>query len=100
MGFVLAMALVAAACGGGGGGGGGNGSSTTPAQRGGVFRTALDDFGLSDGYDPTGEYNSIGFNSFHAILRTLIATKFTGGTEGNKLFPDLAAAGRRSRATP
>jgi peptide/nickel transport system substrate-binding protein len=91
MGFALAMALVAAAC-GGGGGGGGNTSSTGAAQRGGVFRTALDDFGLSDGYDPTGEYNSIGFNSFHAILRTLMATKFTGGTEGNKLFPDLAAA--------
>jgi hypothetical protein len=57
-----------------------------------VFRTALDDFGLTDGYDPTGEYVSIAFNSFHAILRTLVATKFNGGTEGNKLFPDLAAA--------
>jgi peptide/nickel transport system substrate-binding protein len=88
-GIALVLALVATACGGGGGGGGGSGGQ---AQRGGVFRTALDDFGLTDGYDPTGEYVSIAFNSFHAILRTLMATKFNGGTEGNKLFPDLASA--------
>jgi peptide/nickel transport system substrate-binding protein len=91
-GFALAMALVAAACGGGGGGGGGNRGNAAPAQRGGVFRTALDDFGLTGGFDPTGEYVSIAFNSFHALLRTLVGTKFTGGTEGNKLFPDLASA--------
>jgi peptide/nickel transport system substrate-binding protein len=92
VGIALTMTLLAAACGGGGGGGGGGGSGAGTAQRGGVFRTALDDFGLSDGFDPTGEYNSIGFNSFHAILRTVMATKFTGGTEGNKLYPDLASA--------
>jgi peptide/nickel transport system substrate-binding protein len=91
VGIALTMTLAAAAC-GGGGGGGGNATGAASAQRGGVFRTALDDFGLSDGYDPTGEYNSIGFNSFHAILRTLMATNFTGGTGGNKLFPDLAEA--------
>jgi peptide/nickel transport system substrate-binding protein len=92
VGIALTMALMAAACGGGGGGGGGgNGTSAGAAQRGGVFRTALDDFGLTGGFDPTGEYVSIAFNSFHALLRTLMATKFTGGTEGNKLFPDLAA---------
>src|SRR5262245_25071285 len=91
-GFALALALVAAACGGGGGGGGGNGGKAAPAQRGGVFRTALDDFGLTGGFDPTGEYVSIAFNSFHALLRTLMATNFTGGTEGNQLHPDLASA--------
>jgi peptide/nickel transport system substrate-binding protein len=91
-GIALAVALVATACGGGGGGGGGGAASSGQAQRGGVFRTALDDFGLTDGYDPTGEYVSIAFNSFHAILRTLMATRFNGGTEGNKLYPDLAAA--------
>ncbi len=91
VGFALTVALVAAACGGGGGGGGGSGRSAASAQRGGVFRTALDDFGLTGGFDPTGEYVSIAFNSFHALLRTLMATRFTGGTEGNKLFPDLAA---------
>jgi peptide/nickel transport system substrate-binding protein len=91
-GIALAVALVATACGGGGGGGGGGTASSGQAQRGGVFRTALDDFGLTGGYDPTGEYVSIAFNSFHAILRTLMATRFNGGTEGNKLYPDLAAA--------
>jgi peptide/nickel transport system substrate-binding protein len=91
-GIALAVALVATACGGGGGGGGSGAASSGQAQRGGVFRTALDDFGLTDGYDPTGEYVSIAFNSFHAILRTLMATRFNGGTEGNKLYPDLAAA--------
>ena len=89
VGFALTVALVAAAC--GGGGGGGKGTSATQAQRGGVFRTALDDFGLTGGFDPTGEYVSIAFNSFHALLRTLMATRFNGGTEGNKLYPDLAA---------
>jgi peptide/nickel transport system substrate-binding protein len=91
VGFLLAVALVAAACGGGGGGGGG-GSSAPQAQRGGVFRTALDDFGLTGGFDPTGEYVSIAFNSFNALLRTLVATKHIGGTEGNKLYPDLSTA--------
>jgi peptide/nickel transport system substrate-binding protein len=91
VGFLLAVALVAAACSNGGGGGGG-GSTATQAQRGGVFRTALDDFGLTDGFDPTGEYVSIAFNSFNALLRTLVATKHIGGTEGNKLYPDLATA--------
>jgi peptide/nickel transport system substrate-binding protein len=91
-GIAMVVALVATACGGGGGGGGGGGATSAQPQRGGVFRTALDDFGLTDGYDPTGEYVSIAFNSFHAIPRTLMATKFNGGTEGNKLYPDLAAA--------
>jgi peptide/nickel transport system substrate-binding protein len=90
VGILLAVALVAAACGNGGGGGGGAGAPQ--AQRGGVFRTALDDFGLTGGFDPTGEYVSIAFNSFNALLRTLVATKHIGGTEGNKLYPDLASA--------
>jgi len=90
-GFALSVALVAAACGGGGGGGGGGGSGASAVRRGGVFRTALDDFGLSDGFDPTGEYNSVAFNSFNALLRTLMATRHIGGTDGNKLYPDLAA---------
>jgi peptide/nickel transport system substrate-binding protein len=92
VGFPLAVALVAAACGNGGGGGGGGGAGAPQAQRGGVFRTALDDFGLTGGFDPTGEYVSIAFNSFNALLRTLVATKHIGGTEGNKLYPDLASA--------
>jgi peptide/nickel transport system substrate-binding protein len=85
--LALAVALVAAACGGGGEEGGGQ----TTAQRGGVFRTALDDFGFTGAFDPTGEYVGIAFNSYHALLRTLMTTKHIAGTEGNKLYPDLAA---------
>jgi peptide/nickel transport system substrate-binding protein len=89
MGFALAVALAVAACGGGGNGKGGGGQGG--AQRGGVFRTALDDFGLTGGFDPTGEYVGIAFNSYHALLRTLMSTRHIAGTAGNKLYPDLAA---------
>ncbi len=88
VGLALAVALVAAACGGGNEKAGGGQAAT--AQRGGVFRTALDDFGLTGGFDPTGEYVGIAFNSYHALLRTLLSTRHVKGTEGNKLFPDLA----------
>jgi peptide/nickel transport system substrate-binding protein len=88
-GLALAVALVAAACGGGNDQGGRQGST---AQRGGVFRTALDDFGLTGGFDPTGEYVGIAFNSYHALLRTLMSTRHIKGVEGNKLNPDLASA--------
>ncbi len=90
VGFALAVALAVAAC-GGGGNGKGSGGGQGAAQRGGVFRTALDDFGLTGGFDPTGEYVGIAFNSYHALLRTLVSTKHIAGTAGNKLYPDLAA---------
>ncbi len=85
--LALAMTLMAAACSGGNDEGGGEGGA---AQRGGVFRTALDDFGFTGAFDPTGEYVGIAFNSYHALLRTLMSTRHTAGVEGNKLFPDLA----------
>ncbi len=89
VGLALAVALAAAACGGGGEeAGGGQGAAV---RRGGVFRTALDDFGLTGAFDPTGEYAGIAFNSYHALLRTLMSTRHVVGTEGNKLYPDLAA---------
>src|SRR6266511_1944450 len=51
--LALAMTLMAAACSGGNDEGGGEGGA---AQRGGVFRTALDDFGFTGAFDPTGQY--------------------------------------------
>jgi peptide/nickel transport system substrate-binding protein len=88
VGFTVALVLVAAACGG---------KKVTRAagaaapQRGGVYRTALDDFGLTGGFDPTGEYVAIAFNSYNAILRTLVATRHVAAPAGNVLYPDLAA---------
>jgi peptide/nickel transport system substrate-binding protein len=90
VGLALAVALVAAACGGGKKEAGGG--QKAAVQRGGVFRTALDDFGFTGAFDPTGEYVGIAFNSYHALLRTLMSTRHIVGTEGNKLYPDLATA--------
>src|SRR6266545_3577842 len=70
VGLALAIALIAAACGGGGGGGGGGG-----VQKGGVLRTALDDFGFTDAFDPTGEYLASAFTMYQALGRTLVNYK-------------------------
>ncbi len=90
VGLALAVTLVAAACGGGGGGGGG-GTQAGSVQKGGVYRTATDDFGFTGAFDPTGEYLAVAFTYYNALLRTLVSTKHIAGPEGNKLFPDLAA---------
>src|SRR6266511_3159330 len=91
VGLALAIALIAAACGGGGGGGGGGGT-TGGIQKGGVFRTAQDDFGFTNAFDPTGEYLASAFSMYDALLRTLVATNHTAGPKGNELHPDLATA--------
>src|SRR6266498_2258812 len=89
VGLALAIALIAAACGGGGGGGGGGGT-TGGVQKGGVFRTAQDDFGFTNAFDPTGEYLASAFTMYNALLRTLVATNHQAGPKGNELHPDLA----------
>jgi len=91
VGLALAVTLLAAACGGGGGGGGGGTQSGT-VQKGGVFRTAQDDFGFTNAFDPTGEYLASAFTMYNALLRTLVATNHTAGPKGNELHPDLATA--------
>jgi peptide/nickel transport system substrate-binding protein len=91
VGLALAVTLVAAACGGGGGGGGG-GTQSGSVQKGGVFRTAQDDFGFTNAFDPTGEYLASAFTMYNALLRTLVATNHTAGPKGNELHPDLATA--------
>jgi peptide/nickel transport system substrate-binding protein len=90
VGLALAVALVAAACGGGDDDGGGT-QEATP-QRGGVLRTAQTDFGLTNGFDPTGEYIATGLDVYQAMLRTLMNYKHVADAAGNELFPDLAAA--------
>ena len=89
VGLALTIALIAAACGGGGGGGGG-GNQAGGVQKGGVFRAAVDDFGYTNAFDPTGEYLGAAFTMYGALLRNLVSYKHIGGAAGNKLYPDLA----------
>jgi peptide/nickel transport system substrate-binding protein len=91
VGLALAVALVAAACGGGDDEGGDGGQQAT-AQRGGVLRTAQTDFGLTNGFDPTGEYIATGIGVYQTMLRTLMGYKGVADAAGNEVLPDLAAA--------
>lgn len=88
VGLALTVALVAAGCGGGK-------KTTTPGggaapTKGGVYRTAIEDFGFTDAFDPTGEYLGAAWDLFQALTRTLINYKHTAGPAGNVLYPDLA----------
>jgi len=89
MALVMVAVLAVAAC---GGKKTAKGTAAATPQRGGVYRTAVDDFGLTGGFDPTGEYVAIAFNSYNAILRTLVATRHIAAPAGNVLYPDLAQA--------
>jgi peptide/nickel transport system substrate-binding protein len=91
VGLALALALVAAACGGGDDEGGDGGQQAT-AERGGVLRTAISDFGFTNGFDPTGEYVAVALGLYQATNRALLTTKHIADAPGNELFPDLAAA--------
>lgn len=93
VGLALALALVAAACGGGGNdnSGSSSGNQTTP-EKGGVLRTAITDFGFTNGFDPTGEYVAVAIGLYGAMERTLMGYKHVAGAPGNVLVPDLAEA--------
>jgi peptide/nickel transport system substrate-binding protein len=92
VGLALALALVAAACGGGDDNGGGGGTQQAAPEKGGVLRTAISDFGFTNGFDPTGEYVAVAIDLFGAMGRTLMATKHIADAPGNEIFPDLASA--------
>jgi peptide/nickel transport system substrate-binding protein len=92
VGLALALALVAAACGGGDDEGGGGGDQQATPEKGGVLRTAISDFGFTNGFDPTGEYVAVALGLYQATNRTLVNTKHIAGAPGNELFPDLAEA--------
>jgi peptide/nickel transport system substrate-binding protein len=91
VGLALVVALVAAACGGGGNNATPGGGSGT-AQKGGVYRTATEDFDFTGGFDPTGEYLGTAFEDYQALLRTLVSYKHIAGPAGNVIYPDLAAS--------
>ncbi|MEP7022552.1 MAG: ABC transporter substrate-binding protein, partial [Actinomycetota bacterium] len=100
-GCLLLTAL--AACGGSSGGGnaspsGGSSSSTagTPtgtAARGGVYRTAVSSFGLTNNMDPVGETQiGFAFALYDAMIRTLVTFRHESGAAGVQIVPDLATS--------
>jgi peptide/nickel transport system substrate-binding protein len=92
------LTLVAAACGGNNNNTGGGGSSPSTGgtsggsiQNGGVYRTAIEDFGFTGAFDPTGEYLGTAFGLFNQMmLRNLVTYKHIRGVEGDAIVPDMA----------
>jgi peptide/nickel transport system substrate-binding protein len=90
--LVATFAIVATAC--GGGGGGGASPSASGVVKGGVLREAYTSFGWTNGFDPTGEYLSLGWSWYANMLtRGLVNYPFVAGAAGNKVVPDIAADG-------
>src|SRR5439155_17031043 len=84
------LAIVAAAC-----------SKSTPSttassggaspKAGGVYRSAIEDFGFTNGFDPTGEYLGTAFGLYSQLLiRNLVSYNHVEGSAGDQIFPDLA----------
>jgi peptide/nickel transport system substrate-binding protein len=110
------LSMVAAACGDNGGGttgptgtapttatgpttsGGGTTAPTTAPTTaggdqfsGGTYRTAIEDFGFTGAFDPTGEYLGSAWGLYsQLLLRTLFTYKHIEGTDGDTLVPDIA----------
>jgi peptide/nickel transport system substrate-binding protein len=83
------FAIAAAAC-GGKSTTTSNTSSQTP-KKGGVYRTAIEDFGFTGAFDPTGEYLGTAFGLYSQLLiRNLVSYDHIEGTPGDKIVPDLA----------
>jgi len=101
---VVAMAsilsLVAAAC--GSNDNTSNNNTPTPGQStssssndqikdGGTYRSAIEDFGFTGAFDPTGEYLGTAFGLFsQMMLRNLVTYKHIRGVAGDAIVPDLA----------
>jgi peptide/nickel transport system substrate-binding protein len=85
------FSIIAAACGGDDGDGGGGGGGGGQVQKGGVYRSEIEDFGFTGAFDPTGEYLGTAFGLFsQMMLRNLVTYKHVLGGEGDELVPDLA----------
>ncbi|MGH2530378.1 MAG: ABC transporter substrate-binding protein [Actinomycetota bacterium] len=71
------------------------GDSPEPGDvtRGGVYRTAIEGFGFTNGFDPTGEYLPSAWGLYSGLLlRTLVTYKHIAGTAGNEIVPDIASS--------
>jgi ABC-type transport system substrate-binding protein len=87
---VAIATLVLVAC----GGGGSSSTSSSPGAQGGggVFRTAVEGFGFTDGFDPTGEYLGAAWGlQSELLLRTLVTYDHVAGLPGDKIVPDVAS---------
>jgi peptide/nickel transport system substrate-binding protein len=88
-----AFAVIAAACSNNDNTGGGAtpSSSAGAVKKGGTYRTAIEDFGFTGAYDPTGEYLGTAFGLFsQMMLRNLVSYKHIRGVAGDVIVPDLA----------
>jgi len=81
------LAIVAAAC------GGNEKAKVSPGvKKGGTYRTAIEDFGFTNGFDPTGEYLGTAWGLYSdLLLRTLVTYTHTGGIPGDAIKPDIAS---------
>ena len=69
-------------------------------KKGGVYRTAIEDFGFTGAFDPTGEYLGTAFGLYsQLLLRNLVTYKHVEGSAGDVIVPDLATTRARSRRT-
>jgi peptide/nickel transport system substrate-binding protein len=83
------LAVVGAAC-SSNNNGGSSGSSTT-VKKGGTYRTAVESFGFTGAFDPTGEYLGGAFGLYsELLLRNLVTYKHILGAPGDVIVPDLA----------
>lgn len=93
------LLLALAACSGSGGNGAGasgnpagSGSGVKPV-RGGVYRTAVSSFGLTNNMDPVGETQiGFAFAVYDAMLRELVNFRHVNGAAGAQVVPDLATS--------
>jgi peptide/nickel transport system substrate-binding protein len=82
------LAIVATAC---GGGGEEQASPSGPSTKGGTYRTAIEDFGFTNGFDPTGEYLGTAWGLYSDLIaRTLVTYKHIEGVPGDEIVPDIA----------
>lgn len=87
---VSVLAIVGAACSNNNSTGGSSPNSSAP-KKGGVYRTAIEDFGFTGAFDPTGEYLGTAFGLYsQLLLRNLVGYNHVVGAAGDKIVPDLA----------
>jgi peptide/nickel transport system substrate-binding protein len=67
------------------------GSPAGGPDQGGTYRTAIEEFGFTGAFDPTGEYLGTAWGLYSdLLLRTLMTYKHVVGLPGDELVPDLA----------
>src|SRR6478735_5114722 len=83
------FAVIAAACSNNNNTGGGSSPSSSSAgqvKKGGVYRTAIEDFGFTGAFDPTGEYLGTAFGLYsQLLLRNLVTYKHILGAPGDAI---------------